>query len=1047
MRRTLSFLFAICFAGGLLLFLSTLCGHIPPGTFAFAVASHLGVVPFAPVDSPLWGIWIGLTRPFLMSGSFSLLNAGNAVLAALATALTAWLCASIPHDRNHEEKRSQLDPSRAAFFSGVVAALVLATTPAFWFAATRACPDMLGVALLLAACLIWLRSLGRDRVGALFVGCLVLGIGCVENATFFLALPLFVLVVLASSLRRRRVRWTRVLACLFFFLAGYAVILHAAAVVWRSPSASWRGFETYWDCLWAVFRQQKVLLVQSIPRVGWLLLGLLSFLPLLVVVVPKERLQKSSRWPSYALHLALTGLAGLMLFNSWVSIYSQFKFSVLTLAPCVINAIWIGYLAGYWWCVFHSRSRMEMGPSRLGKALGARIWPIVCAGILGWVGMLNFRLVDPRHTDWTDGYADYLLECLPEDGLLVTESPVDSVVALKAWRAGRAVRLLSPLHASSANYLGYMGTLWKEPRLRSLAQVGALPVLSEWIRVQPAQATAQLRSDYYDAPAYAAGWEAVPSAPFYVPASSLDGVDADALAARLADWAGRPFMKNALEDKHVPDAYRGQREWLRVTSSKFANNLGVLAERVGRPELAERQYRQARAWNPDNPSALLNLSELARRQPPADARAIQQDVETLISGLKGKFALFSLNQRHGLIAKAEAFVERGFAWAVSGRPTLGSGEIRRAIQLSQHDDHLRLMLAFLQFEDAASGSGEPELQAILARDPANATALAQLARVQASRGDLESARASLDRAMESQPKSPTLKLQKVGLEILADNLPGGLDLLKTLTREDSGNLQAWALLALLAHQAGQDDLVTRAEEHLSKREDLNTSIRLVLADLQRRRKNLGAARTLLENALRRDRGNPLVHDQLLRVLYLDRDRHRAREVVRDLLRLDPNHSFANLIQGSIQFEDGDLEFAEASFQASVRAQPSAEALNSLAFILAQKGRHSEGLPLAEQADALQPGDPSVLDTLAVIHFGLSRLDPALEYARKAVLLATEDAEIALHLAQILDARGERKEALTICNDLFNRIGQVPPRLQTTLTDLRARLERSLAGGS
>lgn len=968
----------------------------------------------------------------------------SAVLGALVVALVAACCAWIPHNRSHEERRTSLSPRRAAWVSGLFAAAVLATSPTFWFAATRAVPEMLGVALLLLACLLWLGSLDLAHRRWIYPASLLTGVGCVENATFFILLPVFLIILLAHSLRRRRrIEWRRVGACAGLFLLGYSLVFYAASVVHRSESAAWRGFDGYWESLLAVFRQQKVMLALSIPRVGWILLGITSVLPLAMTLMPKERMQRQTRWPSYLLHGLLTVLAGLLLTNLFLSVYSLLHLAPLVVAPVVVNAVWIGYLAGYWWCVFHSGSHFESTAGRHGKRVAAMLWPgflVAAAVAMGWNGQ---RLIHPRHTEWTDACADHLLRQLPDDAVFMTETPLDDVLLLKAAAQGRRLHLVSPSRASSAAYVGYLGTVWKEPRLRSLVPVGPMQVVAEWMRIDPAAAAARFRTDFYDGPLFSSGEAPLAQAPFYLPAGGRKP-DPETAARALEDWAALPYMTAAF-NTNAPPHFTFFSNWLRSSAAKLANNLGVEAEAADRPDLAERHYRLARRWNPDNASALLNLAELARTRRLPDQAGVQRDLDAFIESTlsRNRLSLLHLNQLHGLIARPEAHMQRGLAWAVSGKPALAAGEIRRAMELTEQSDQLRAFLAFAQFEGGQTAEAEATVQEMLAKDPAHATALAQLARLQASRGDLVSARATMARAVEAGKGIAALRLQQAGLEMLAGDNASALSLARALTRDVPHHVEAWALVAHLAHLAGDRALVAEAEETLKASPSLPPAVYVVLSDLRMREGNLSAAREILERALRHNAGNTALMEQLLRVAYQHRDRRLARQVVTDLLRQDPSHAYGNLVLGSLHYHDNEMSFAEASFRASLAAKRTPEALNSLAFVLFELGRCAEALPLADEADALQPGDANILDSRAMIRFCLGRSDEALPLSRRAVELDQGNPALLLNLARILDVTGEKAEALRICDTLFASVGTLPPPMQTPLTDLRARLTAEL----
>ena len=102
--------------------------------------------------------------------------------------------------------------------------------------------------------------------------------------------------------------------------------------------------------------------------------------------------------------------------------------------------------------------------------------------------------------------------------------------------------------------------------------------------------------------------------------------------------------------------------------------------------------------------------------------------------------------------------------------------------------------------------------------------------------------------------------------------------------------------------------------------------------------------------------------------------------------------------------------------------------NLVAYRLAQAGRDlDEALTLISRALKKQPKNPSYLDTKGYVLFRMKRLAEA-EMALRDALAIWEYPDILAHLADVLDARGKRTEAL----QLYDRALEMPdiePRLR------------------
>lgn len=87
-----------------------------------------------------------------------------------------------------------------------------------------------------------------------------------------------------------------------------------------------------------------------------------------------------------------------------------------------------------------------------------------------------------------------------------------------------------------------------------------------------------------------------------------------------------------------------------------------------------------------------------------------------------------------------------------------------------------------------------------------------------------------------------------------------------------------------------------------------------------------------------------------------------------------------------------------------------QAYNALGYSLADRNiRLDEAYILIEKAHKLAPDDPYITDSMGWILFRQGKLDKAEQYLRQAYAIRT-DSEIAVHLAEVLWAKGEHQEA-------------------------------------
>ena len=92
-------------------------------------------------------------------------------------------------------------------------------------------------------------------------------------------------------------------------------------------------------------------------------------------------------------------------------------------------------------------------------------------------------------------------------------------------------------------------------------------------------------------------------------------------------------------------------------------------------------------------------------------------------------------------------------------------------------------------------------------------------------------------------------------------------------------------------------------------------------------------------------------------------------------------------------------------------------------------RAVEGLKLIEQAHALAPSDPFILDSMGWAHFRLGNLSESEKFLRRA-LAERPDPEIAAHLGEVLWAKGERDHAQEVWQSQLKETPDNPVLLDT-----------------
>ncbi len=126
-----------------------------------------------------------------------------------------------------------------------------------------------------------------------------------------------------------------------------------------------------------------------------------------------------------------------------------------------------------------------------------------------------------------------------------------------------------------------------------------------------------------------------------------------------------------------------------------------------------------------------------------------------------------------------------------------------------------------------------------------------------------------------------------------------------------------------------------------------------------------------------------------------------------------------------------LDIAEPDLREIIKAQPEhANALNALGYTLAdQTERYEEARALIEKAVKLRPNDAHILDSMGWVAYRQKDYETAIEFLERAYA-ASEEVEIATHLAEVLWESGQQARAKEIWLSWIDREGDNRLLLET-----------------
>lgn len=196
------------------------------------------------------------------------------------------------------------------------------------------------------------------------------------------------------------------------------------------------------------------------------------------------------------------------------------------------------------------------------------------------------------------------------------------------------------------------------------------------------------------------------------------------------------------------------------------------------------------------------------------------------------------------------------------------------------------------------------------------------------------------------------------------------------------------------------------------REVSQFSIQLRRATLMAKSGNLAPARTLLKGLRAESTENKvlviLTEAQILRNANQNKSAYAVLEagVKRFPKNTDLLYDFALIAE-----KLGRWQIMENTLKQVIQLSPNEhQAYNALGYSFAERNiRLQEALTLIEKALQLAPDDPFILDSMGWVQFRLGKLSEAEALLRRSYQLRS-DAEIAVHLGEVLWQKGQKTEA-------------------------------------
>ena len=484
----------------------------------------------------------------------------------------------------------------------------------------------------------------------------------------------------------------------------------------------------------------------------------------------------------------------------------------------------------------------------------------------------------------------------------------------------------------------------------------------------------------------------------------------------------------------------------------------ALASRQGEPTIAAVRLWRELAPQSDE-AAQYYLGFVVLSDDISDAEAIFRSRLAAAAADERGLLLFQTQQLLGRAkdkAAASAMLDRlvaPYAATLEGRialaqAALGRGdkegarrEAQAALTVKPDAEIAVLMLAQASADEAGA-------QALLARflkaHPNAREVRAAHARLLAGARQFGPAREELRTLLKGQPDNPGT-LYALGIVSLQMNDSAGAEgylrrFVDVAGRQSDGSAdtaRAYSLLAQLAEDRGDSGAALALLDKIDEDERGWFGARLKRAQLMGKGGDVAGARALLAKLAvptELEQVQVLLTDaQVVRDAGQQQDAYALLQagVVKFPGNADVLYDFAMLAEKMARFD----EMEQALRKIIVLAPDHHNAYNALGYSLAERNvRLPEAFELIGKALQLAPNDPFIMDSMGWVQFRMGQLDAAEKQLRQAYALRN-DAEIAVHLGEVLWQKGQQADARKLWREARNKDPK-NDTLKSTLARLR-----------
>lgn len=1081
-------------------YLLTLCPTIYPGPSANAVCDVGGVGLAPPTGHPIWLI-LGRLFGHLSSNTAYVLNLMSAFFGALTIALLYAVLSQLSHTRTAEEEaRYQTHPylRQVAALSGV---LLVAFSHPFWEGCVLAGSDTLDTFFLVIIVFILARYVKTSKSRYAMVFALLYGLAITNYPTLFLLAPLFVIFLL---LRCRALLDDPVTVVLMFVLFGLGLLpaLYGPRAYLLQGKDYVVHAKTFGMALsvfmGTYFRSMQNLFLQKNSLHDWLFwLFLPTFVPMLFFLMRKGDYERGSPMATKMTYLVRhafvflfvigglgylwgfrvgpVGMAGLDALR-----YSRY------LGSYVVVGGWFSYIVGYWIIVATGKFKAtgtEPEPKVKYSKIGyiAAVVVALALPVLGFV--MHYSESTKRGAKHTEHLAMGMLKSSPHKAIIIVpaEPYYGSIGApLRYFQSQHSdsslgqEKIIVDLNAAYfdfyrdkrleiSRYLAetVFGRKVSRPRdyfvpehpfARAYDAILRCETLRAREKGERARPICGLRNNFFLSALVIGNdgmnrdYEPQPLGLLHVYRSRLEYRDRAAVIKHNESlWKELTRTTGISERVPEPDRRSEVEEYIFNEFSKSANDFGVYCHLTGRMDLAEKYYKLALTFSPENSSALRNMAcVMTIKGNEARAEEFNEKYMTLVK--KREEQKIDFMRTYGVAIDFPRLVGTEAAIADEGGPAAESrrlGILHLAAKMMPQNPTVRERTGavLLSSEEIFSvQEARVEYLAALERtDPNDKQAmkriLRELGRLCTRLGKNPEAEEFFKDALALEPDSPSAQLDLMQFYLATEQKTPEVERLAKgiLERVPAGEEEKEKLspakkaaAMIMARVLLESDGVEKAREFLEQyltEDPQQAEVLLTLAPQLRSDPALDPLTIwLVEKHVQLMKDLPPAWVPQLAELYVRQKRYDAVIEMKEPVAAGPNMDAASFhyFKGRTFELLGKIAEAKESYEQARSLLPEQSGglgvvlANNLSWLYFKDGEHEKARDVVQEAVAKDPANSLIWDTYGwILYKTAGDFERASELIERSHLVNPDVGIVSYHYAKLLIEKGLKDKGMTV----------------------------------